>query len=259
MMVHRAAAVCVLAMSSSCQHQTGGDLGSGADACRPGARMFVTAIEREAAPLRARATLTGELRVGGALFVCGLVGGQRAVIGAIGVGPARSHRNAEAALQQLAPSSVVMVGIAGGIGPSVHVGDVTIPQQWSRHDTETRWFGIDPTLLVSAQHLQPALHACDEAPVCASPPRVLVGGNGVTGVGFIDDPAVASELRRRLDAVVTDMETAEVAQVAASHHVPFLAVRAVSDVVSTGRSDELIDKYDELAADNAAATASALP
>lgn len=189
-----------------------------------------------------------------------MVGDERVSLGVIGVGPVRSHRNAEAAIEQLAPSSVVMVGIAGGLAPSLHVGDVTIPQKWSRYDSDTRrWLGVDVALLASSRDLHPALHSCDDATVCTSSPRVLVGGNGVSGARFVDDPAMGRDLVQRFDAVVTDMETAEVAQVAADHHVPFFAIRAVSDIVSTGRSDDLVDDYESLAAENAAATASVLP
>lgn len=49
--------------------------------------MFVTAMESEASPLRARAHLTGATSAGGAWFDCGVVGDERVSLGVIGVGP----------------------------------------------------------------------------------------------------------------------------------------------------------------------------
>jgi adenosylhomocysteine nucleosidase len=68
-------------------------------------------------------------------------------------------------------------------------------------------------------------------------------------------PAIANDLEQRLAAAVTDMETASVAEVAHQLGVPFIAVRAVSDVVRSGRSSTSLRKFRLFAAANAAVAA----
>jgi len=69
---------------------------------------------------------------------------------------------------------------------------------------------------------------------------------------------MAARLADELSAVVTDMETASIAEVAHRRGVPFIAVRAVSDLVRTGESGDLVERYGDIAAENAARTAIAL-
>ena len=202
--------------------------------------LIVTAMQAEMAPVTARMQHDACVR--------------RAVVG---VGPELATRYTERALAQDDVSAVVMVGIAGGVARDLRVGDVTVPARWSRHDRAEHWLDADRGLLAHAAGAHPALRACRDAEACGAAPRILLGGNGVSGAWFVAEPAAADDLAHRLAAQVTDMETAMVADVAQRHHVPFLAVRAVSDLIWTGRSRELISEYDELAEDNAAAVTEA--
>ena len=221
------------------------------ETCGSNPVLVVTAMDDEMAPLLAQASAKKELD----WATCGELGGRPVVLDVVGVGPRRSSEHTESALARFKVSSVVMVGIAGGLGHDLRIGDVTVPARWSRHDAPEAWFDIDPTLARRATQLAPALHACSDPELCASPPKLRIGGNGATGIRFVSDPAIGADIERRLGAVVTDMETASVAEVAHRHDVPFIAIRAVSDLVWTGRSDELIDRYETDVEANAAAAA----
>jgi len=228
------------------------------DPCAAQPTLIVTAMPSELAPVLARMDVRGTVDHDIYGFTCGMFAGRSVALGAVGIGPVRASRGIASALERFKPSAVVMVGIAGALGHDLRVGDVTVPAQWSRHDTDPQWFTVDAALLDRARAAQTKLDACDEVNVCATAPKLAAGGNGVTGRQFIADPAVGDELATRLGAVVTDMETALVAQVAHDRGVPFVAVRAVSDLVWTGRSDEVEQRFGDLAAANAAAAAEAL-
>jgi adenosylhomocysteine nucleosidase len=224
-------------------------------ACAGELTLIVTAMASEVAPLLARTDVVGHTD----RITCGTFAGRHAALAVVGVGPMRARDGVSVALEQVRASTVVMVGIAGAVGHELRIGDVAVPARWSRHDEGAKWFGVDEALLARARALGNAkLGACDDSSVCAMSPKLVVGGSGVTGRGFVEDPAVGADLENRLGAVVTDMETAVVAQAAREHGVPFVAVRAVSDLVWTGRSDELVESYGGLAADNAAVAAEQL-
>jgi adenosylhomocysteine nucleosidase len=221
------------------------------EACGSEPILFVTAMEDEMAPLVAHASATRKLE----WATCGELAGRSALFDVVGVGPAKSSRYTESALARFKVSAVVMVGIAGGLSRDVRIGDVTVPARWARYDAPAAWFEVDAALVRRATERSPALLACDDTTVCAPAPKLVVGGNGATGLHFVSDPAIGADIEKRLGAVVTDMETAAVAEVAQRHAVPFIAFRAVSDLVWTGRSDELIDRFDRAAEVNAAAAA----
>jgi adenosylhomocysteine nucleosidase len=77
-----------------------------------------------------------------------------------------------------------------------------------------------------------------ERRVDGDPPRVVVAPLA-TGDVFLADPRLAAELSSRDGAASVDMETAAVAQEAASEGVPFLGVRVVSDLVGGPDGDAL--------------------
>jgi hypoxanthine phosphoribosyltransferase len=61
-------------------------------------------------------------------------------------------------------------------------------------------------------------------------PKVLVGGNGISGPAFADNAEYREYLFATFKAQVLDMETAATAQVAYANRVPFIAFRSLSDL-----------------------------
>jgi adenosylhomocysteine nucleosidase len=92
--------------------------------------------------------------------------------------------------------------------------------------------------------------ACDKdgrvEPGCARPPtpignatpRVCVG-TIATADTFLADRATAQKLSRDMNVSAVDMETAAVAEEAANHGLPFVAVRVVGDTIGNGDNEGL--------------------
>jgi adenosylhomocysteine nucleosidase len=116
------------------------------------------------------------------------------------------------------------------------------------------WFDVDPGLLAVAQGLSSIpLKRCDDKQVClAHEPKLVVGGNGVSGQTFMDNAAFRTHTYQTLKANVLDMETASAAMVAYSNSVPFIAFRSLSDLAGGGPGANEADTFDKIAADNAA-------
>jgi adenosylhomocysteine nucleosidase len=221
-----------------------------------GATLIVTAMDNEMDPILVKTQASGLV---GDRFVCGSFAGRKVLLAIVGVGPAFARQSTESLLAHRDVAAVVMVGIAGGLDRALRVGDVTVPRRWSRHDALAQWIDVDPALLARARaRTAPQLATCDDRAVCDPVAKLAIGGSGVTGTQFVAAPALGAELVQRFDADVVDMETAEVAAVAAHYHVPFIAIRGISDLVWTGRSQAMIATHDNLAAANAAAEAAEL-
>jgi len=131
------------------------------------------------------------------------VGGIRVVASTVGVGTSAAGAATDALLRSTTVDHVVVIGIAGALGPDPPVGGLVVPE-----------VVLDGR---SGRELRPA-------PVEGHP------GHGTlhTSDEFILDP---ERLRRLRDAgvVALDMETAAIAEVCEAHGRPWSVVRAISD------------------------------
>jgi len=149
--------------------------------------------------------------INGVTVHTGSVGKADVIATTTGMGTALATRATERLLGLGEFDRVVVVGIAGGVGPSVGIGDVVIPQVVVDGTTGTPY---QPT------------------PIDAPTAR----GTIVTSDDFIIDPA-------RLDALIAegviavDMETGSVAAACAARGLPWSAVRAISDRAEEGDAE----------------------
>jgi adenosylhomocysteine nucleosidase len=156
----------------------------------------------------------------------------------------------------------------GKFQPPSHQDDVKLPNFGMIHprpvgvrsaghagEEKKYWFDADPELMRVARRtaLAVKLERCDAGKLCLEhQPRVVVGGNGVSGQAFVDNAAFRDYTFMAFAASVLDMETAAVAHVAYSNGVPFIAFRSLSDLAGGGEGENQIKTFFRLAADNSA-------
>jgi adenosylhomocysteine nucleosidase len=259
---------------------------------------IVSAFEPELVLLRARLAGPVTHRVHGVEFTTGVLQGRPVVLFLSGISMTNAAMNTQRALDRFAVTHLVFSGIAGGVDPALHIGDVTVPAQWgsyleslfaretapgryttprtskdagfanfgmihpravqarSASSVQTRfWFEVDAGMLAVARGLTPgvALARCDAAARClGTQPKLVVGGNGVSGAAFVDNAAFREYAFATFGARVLDMETSAVGQVAWSNGVPFIAFRSLSDLAGGGAGENEMHTFMTLAADNSA-------
>ena len=117
------------------------------------------------------------------------------------------------------------------------------------------WFPVDPDMLTVATEVAAGVELiqCDADNVCLEhAPVIVVGGNGVSGQSFVDNAEFREYVWETFEADALEMETAAVAHVAATHGVPFLAFRSLSDLAGGGPGENEIRTFFQIAADNSA-------
>lgn len=119
---------------------------------------------------------------------------------------------------------------------------------------EKFWFEVDSQLMARAQGLDNIeLQACSEPQTClSSTPKVVIGGNGVSGAVFVDNARFRQYALETFDASVLDMESAACATVAYSNDIPFIAFRSLSDLAGGGPGENEMHTFLEIAAENSA-------
>ena len=118
------------------------------------------------------------------------------------------------------------------------------------------WFPVDSASLVRARVAAQSvtLAKCTAVRECLThEPRVVIGGNGVSGPTFVDNAAYREWAWTAFHADALDMETAAVAVVAFENRVPYIAFRSLSDLAGGGPGQNESRTFGRLAADNSAA------
>jgi adenosylhomocysteine nucleosidase len=125
-----------------------------------------------------------------------------------------------------------------------------------------KWFAADSDLLAAARAVavSTVLRDCDPGSdrCLGRKPRIIVGGNGVSDQAFIDNAEFRDWARSAFQADAVDMESAAVAHVAYTNHVPFLAIRSLSDMAGGDADENQMKSFQSLAASNSVAVVRAL-
>lgn len=179
-------------------------------------------------------------------YHCGRLNGQDVVAVTARVGKVAAASTATTLIERFACDAIVFVGIAGGIGVDVQVGDVVVAAQLAQHDMDASpIFPAGELPLLGVRELAPerrltqALHQACQAAIADWSPRHdhphfsqsnLHQGLILSGDQFVHAHAHAQELVQQWPkALAVEMEGAAVAQVCFEHSIPFAVVRTISD------------------------------
>jgi adenosylhomocysteine nucleosidase len=275
---------------------------------------IVSAFGAEADLLLARLRQARVLTIQGNRVSIGVLEGQPVAVVLSGVSMVNAAMVTQQLLDHFRVTHLVMSGIAGGVDPALHVGDVTVPDRWAM-PLEVYWaagpqapspcgpagelgclglqlaapegrplapfapslpqgstatgstlfiranqlmnranapkgefrfdYPVDPAMLEVARQLRPQLPRggpragrpepaarpqVDESRCVKQPPRLVVGGRGLSAPVFLADAAYRRYLFEQLQGRSFDMETAALAHVAHANQVPYIAFRSLSDL-----------------------------
>jgi nucleoside phosphorylase len=153
-------------------------------------------------------------RSGDGAVLSGAVGRVEVVATTTGIGTRAAARTAERVLDSTSIDHLIVVGIAGGIGPSVGIGDLVVPDLVINLSTGTEY---RPTLLG-----------------CTAPRGTLVTSDELL---VNQDEVVRLE---RQGVIAIDMETAAIAAVCEDRHCPWSVFRGISDRADDGSTDPAV-------------------
>ena len=161
----------------------------------------------------------------------GLLDGLEVLITVGGIGKVNAAMTSTYLLMAGA-TQVVFTGVAGGVHPSLVVGDIVVSSDCVQHDVDVTALGYRlgeiPGEVLSwpaDERLQAlALEAAREVQGVN-----VTGGRVVSGDVFVASPDKVAWLWQTFGAACAEMEGAAVAQVCARHGVPYVVVRSVSD------------------------------
>ena len=217
----------------------------------------IGAMESEVAQLRAALENAETAEHAGLTFYSGTLGENRVVLVKCGIGKVNAARCTQALIDQYAPDYIVNTGIAGGIGEGLAVADVVIGTELVQHDFDAVAFGYARGNICDPTHRDtPSVFCSDEALIeafrAAAASVIDAGrvksGRIATGDLFVASASAKRDIAGTFGAVAAEMEGGAIAQVAAMAGVPFIVLRAISDLAD-GSSPASFDEFEQETAD----------
>ncbi|MBU2897214.1 5'-methylthioadenosine/S-adenosylhomocysteine nucleosidase [Vibrio hepatarius] len=195
---------------------------------------IIGAMEQEVTLLRQAITDIKQASKAGCTFYSGQLNGVDVILLQSGIGKVAAAVGTTILLDEYQPDVVINTGSAGGFDSTLNLGDVVISTEVRHHDADVTAFGYE----IGQMAGQPASFIADsklmntaEKALAQMEGKHAVRGLICTGDAFVCSNERQAFIRQHFPSVVAvEMEASAIAQVCHQFKVPFVVVRAISDV-----------------------------
>ncbi|MGD6818190.1 5'-methylthioadenosine/S-adenosylhomocysteine nucleosidase [Metabacillus sp. 84] len=211
---------------------------------------IIGAMEEEVTILREKLEGRSSEMIAGSEFTQGVYEGKEIVLLKSGIGKVNAAMSTSILLDRFKPDYVINTGSAGGFHHSLNVGDVVVSAEVRHHDVDVTAFGYEygqvPGLPPAYLPDQRLLEIAEEQAKNIEGIQAVTGMIA-TGDSFMNDPERVEYIRTKFDNLyAVEMEAAAIAQVCHQFQVPFVIIRALSDIAGK-ESDVSFDQFLEKA------------
>ena len=156
-----------------------------------------------------------------------------------GVGKVNATLNTQYIIDKFEPDYIINTGVAGGVGTELNVGDIVIAERLVQHDFDATALGYAKGYICNGIEPQkPTYFYCDKELINDflniskhfSHKTNVHTGTIATGDTFISSSEKKTELRNLFETTAVEMEGCAIAQTATKNGIPFVVVRAISDL-----------------------------
>lgn len=211
----------------------------------------IGAMEEEVELLRGSLENVTTEEIANCEFTSGTYKGQDVVLLKSGIGKVNAAMSTTLLLQKYQPDVVINTGSAGGFDQNLEVGAIVISDEVRHHDVDVTAFGYEMgqvPQMPAAFRSDAALMELAEKAVEEVGEHAYAVGLIATGDSFMNDPVRVETVRGHFpDMKAAEMEAAAVAQVCHQFGVPFVVIRALSDIAGK-ESDISFDEFLPVAA-----------
>lgn len=194
---------------------------------------IIGAMEQEVALLRDHLSHSTLHQQAGCEIYTGQLHGVEIALVKSGISKVSAALGTTLLLDHFKPELVINTGSAGGLAPSLKVGDIVVSHEVRYHDVDVTAFGYEPGQMAQCPasfNAAPSLVALAEE-IIDRLGMHAVRGLVVSGDAFINGAEGLARIRRTFpQAIAVEMEATAIAHVCHQFAVPFVVVRAISDV-----------------------------
>ncbi|MER0128117.1 5'-methylthioadenosine/S-adenosylhomocysteine nucleosidase [Franconibacter daqui] len=194
---------------------------------------IIGAMEEEVTLLRDKIENRQTLKLAGCEIYTGTLNGVEVALLKSGIGKVSAAMGATLLLEHCKPDLIINTGSAGGLAPTLKVGDIVVSDEVRYHDADVTAFGYEYGQMAGC----PVAFKADETLIAAAEACIgelnlhAVRGLVVSGDAFINGADALTRIRTRFpQAIAVEMEATAIGHVCHNFGVPFVVVRAISDV-----------------------------
>lgn len=192
----------------------------------------------------------------GFTFYSGALNNEEVILLLSGIGKVNAAMGTTLMIEKFNPACIINTGSAGGFSSDLSIGDVVISTEVRHHDVDATVFGYEygqVPRMPAAYIPNKSLIEIAEKAVKKLNNVETFKGLIATGDSFIHNDDQIRTIREKLPAMMAaEMEAAAIAQCCHKFSLPFVIIRAISDI--TGNPENQMDFNDflKVAAKNSA-------
>ncbi len=213
---------------------------------------IIGAMEQEVEILKSQMKLRQREVIGSSIFYSGIIDDKEVILLQSGIGKVAAAIGTSLLIERYMPDVIINTGSAGGFDPSLNFGDVVISTEVRHHDADVTAFGYKMGQMAG----QPAAFLADNKlielveSILAQSDSHAVRGLICTGDTFVCTKEKQDFIKQHFpDVVAVEMEASAIAQTCHQFNIPFVVVRAISDVADK-ESPMSFEEFLPLAAKN---------
>ncbi|MBQ3641155.1 5'-methylthioadenosine/adenosylhomocysteine nucleosidase [bacterium] len=180
----------------------------------------------------------------------GKISGKEIILSKSGVGKVCAAMTVQYIIDKYNPDIIVNTGVAGGLSPTLKIGDVIIGSELVQYDFDASALGYakgyicnninpdKPTVFYSDKELIDVI-------VNNSSDLNINVGRIATGDMFVGSVDKKRKIFTEFNALAAEMEGCAIAQCAYANNIPFIIVRAVSDMAD-GTAMEAQNEFEKM-------------
>lgn len=175
-----------------------------------------------------------QILISGLVFHSGLLQGVPCVVSQCGAGKVNAAVYTQTMILRFSPKLIINIGVAGGIAPCIHIGDLVVAAACVQHDFDVSALGAAKGEITIFDKAITEIPCAPQVAACmADNARDIYGtvhtGIIVTGDTFVADNTLCTALYRQYGALACEMEGGSIAQVCYMNSIPVAVLRSISD------------------------------
>jgi len=196
---------------------------------------IIGAMQVEVKHLHKEMKNINEIKIANLVFYEGIIGNVNVVLVQSGVGKVNAAMVATMLISIFKVTHLINTGVAGGLQKDLHIFDIVVSTDAIQHDMNAVAFGYKPCEVPGLDTIafpadQKMIRLAKEAFNEGHFNKKIVEGRIGTGDEFVDSAKTKLEIIEKCKPACCEMEGAAVAQVAYLNKIPFIIIRAISDM-----------------------------
>ena len=189
---------------------------------------IISAMDLELQALTAKLSNKKEQIHAGVMYYTGTLDGVEVALCTCGVGKVNAAMHTQILIDKYKPSVIIQNGIAGSLSKDVKYFDVVIGNELVYHDMQTfvleQYGPLEKVYYADALLVEKASQAAKDSDANVHIGRIA------TGDWFVSSTSEKEGIVERTKALCTEMEGCAVAHTAYLNDIPFVVMRAISDM-----------------------------